>query len=150
VDPPSRGFLFDADHPQNEVLIPCRFTPKAPLFRKHPPRGQHQISFANAPSLTSHGVQPGSVEYGPLNSVSVGVRPAVRILFPPPAGRADRVPQKQIELAKAGRNILSLNHRLDFYLEKCSAMRPRTDSGRLAGPQDVGAKGHRALVPKRV
>src|SRR6267142_4051157 len=29
-------------------------------------------------------------------------------------------------------------------------MRPRTDSGRLAGPQDVGAKGHRALVPKWV
>jgi hypothetical protein len=91
---------------------------------------------------------PRSVEYGLLNSVSVGVRPAVRILFPPPAGRADRVPQKQIELAKAGRNILSLNHRLDFYLETCSTMRPRTDSGRLAGPQDVGAKGHRALVPK--
>jgi hypothetical protein len=29
-------------------------------------------------------------------------------------------------------------------------MRPGTDSGRLAGPQDVGAKGHRALVPKWV
>jgi hypothetical protein len=27
VDPPSRGSQLDADHPQNGVLIPCRFTP---------------------------------------------------------------------------------------------------------------------------
>src|SRR5713226_5414104 len=27
VNPPSRGFRLDADHPQNGGLIPCRFTP---------------------------------------------------------------------------------------------------------------------------
>jgi uncharacterized protein Yka (UPF0111/DUF47 family) len=26
VDPPSRGSRLDADHPENGVLIPCRFT----------------------------------------------------------------------------------------------------------------------------
>src|SRR5208283_2625226 len=26
VNPPSRGSRLDADHPQNGVLIPCRFT----------------------------------------------------------------------------------------------------------------------------
>ena len=75
---------------------------------------QHQISFANASSLTSYGVQPGSVEYGLLNSVSVVLGPVVRILFPPPASRPDRCHKSKLKLAKAGRNILSLNHRLDF------------------------------------
>src|SRR3954469_18237538 len=27
VDPPSPGSRLDADHPENGVLIPCRFTP---------------------------------------------------------------------------------------------------------------------------
>ena len=26
MNPPSRGSRFDADHPENGVLIPCRFT----------------------------------------------------------------------------------------------------------------------------
>src|SRR6202008_3686558 len=29
VDPPSRGSRLDADHPENGVLIPCRFTSTA-------------------------------------------------------------------------------------------------------------------------
>src|SRR5207248_7803650 len=29
VDPPSRGSRLDADHPQNGVLIPRRFTPES-------------------------------------------------------------------------------------------------------------------------
>ena len=51
---------------------------------------------------------------GLLNSVSVVVGPVVRILFPPPASRPDRCHKSKLKLAKAGRNILSLNHRLDF------------------------------------
>ena len=31
VDPPSRGSRLDADHPENGVLIPCRFTGKLEL-----------------------------------------------------------------------------------------------------------------------
>src|SRR3954447_6699534 len=30
VDPPSRGSRLDADHPENGVLIPCRFTHRRP------------------------------------------------------------------------------------------------------------------------
>src|SRR5205085_5705250 len=33
VDPPSRGSRLDADHPENGVLIPCRFTIQAELQR---------------------------------------------------------------------------------------------------------------------
>src|SRR5438477_970763 len=32
VDPPSRGSRLDADHPENGVLIPCRFTVDRGLF----------------------------------------------------------------------------------------------------------------------
>src|SRR5712671_4287258 len=34
VDPPSRGSRLDADHPQNGVLIPCRFTTSSPFANR--------------------------------------------------------------------------------------------------------------------
>src|SRR5436853_6954038 len=37
VDPPSRGSRLDADHPENGVLIPCRFTPHRGAVRREPP-----------------------------------------------------------------------------------------------------------------
>jgi hypothetical protein len=48
VDPPSPGSRLDADHPENEVLIPCRLT----LFEQLAHQSQGRLGVA--PALNKH------------------------------------------------------------------------------------------------
>jgi hypothetical protein len=49
VDPPSRGSRLDADHPENGVLIPCRFTaPAVDYVIKPSDNGRFEIVWKTA------------------------------------------------------------------------------------------------------
>src|SRR5437660_9251309 len=45
VDPPSRGSRLDADHPENGVLIPCRFTTGKALALSLPEEAWQSIAW---------------------------------------------------------------------------------------------------------
>ena len=54
VDPPSRGFRLDADHPENGVLIPCVFTSQGVRCSPAPIRGAGSSSrMRNTPPSVS-------------------------------------------------------------------------------------------------
>jgi hypothetical protein len=62
VNPPSRGSRLDADHPENGVLIPCRFTARAKAEGKY--KGRKPTARARAAEiamLKADGLRPTDI-----------------------------------------------------------------------------------------